>query len=430
MPSTDMTPEEIDNLIAENTELRHQIEDQDEASKAKKTSMFRRILSIVLAILAILAIMASVDAIWLKTTLQNEDQFVSTLENLIVHEDVAAALSVQIADGIIEATDAEVLIAENLPPDLEFISAPITEAMSGLLENTASRLLQSEAAGTVWSATLRTTHIGVSAVLSGSDTALVSEAGQIAVDLDELAILVLDRAGELGLPLPDAETSFGQIVIFESEELAAVQSVAEAINTIGWILPALALLLIAGALLADPDRRWMTAFLGFGTAFGMLGSLAMLRIGRSAMLNAIEDEITRNAGKATWDIVLDRLISASWGILVLGLIVGFIAWAVGPSHRAQQFSSWISTTVGNWRKPEEADPSGFSKFLAGSKRTLEMIVVAIGMLFVVFGPSLSAIRVLITALVVIGIVVLIEVLAGPAEKTADPAVPESEHIDA
>ena len=425
-----MTPEEIDNLIAENTELRHQIEDQNEASKAKKTSMFRRILSIVLAILAIVAIVASVDAIWLKTTLQNEDQFVSTFDELIVHEDVATALSVQIADGIIEATDAEVLIAENLPPELEFISAPITEAMSGLLENTASSLLQSEAAGTVWSATLRTTHIGVSAVLSGNDTALVSEAGQIAVDLDELAILVLDRAGELGLPLPDAETSFGQIVIFESEELAAVQNVAQAISTIGWLLPLIALLLIAGALLADPDRRWMTAFLGFGTAFGMLGSLVVLRVGRNVTLNAIEDEVTRVAGQATWDIVLDRLISATWGILVLGLIIGFIAWAVGPSPRAQGFSSWISTTVGNWRKPEEADPSGFSKFLAGSKRTIELIVVAIGLLFVLFGPSLSAVRVLVTTLVVVGIVVLIEILAGPAEKTADPSVPASEHIDA
>jgi hypothetical protein len=428
--SAEMTPEEIDKLIAENANLRGELQIQGEADKAKKPSTFRRILSIVLAILAILAIVASIDAQWLKTTLEDEDQFVSTFDELIVEEDIATALSIRIADGIIEATDAEVFITENLPPDLAFIGAPITDAVSGLLANTAKPLLQSDAASTAWTATLRTTHVAVSAVLTGNGGVLASEGGQVAVDLDEVAGLVVDQAAELGLSLPDTETSFGQIVIIQSDELAAVQNVAQAISTIGWVLPLIALLLIAGAVWSAPDRRWMTAFLGFGTAFGLLGSLAVLRVGRNATLNAIEDEITRTAGEATWDIVLDRLVSASWGILALGLVVGFIAWAVGPSPRAQQFSSWISTTVGNWRKPAEADPSGFAKFLAGSKRTIELIVVAIGLLFVLFGPSLSAMRVLVTTLIVVGIVVLIEILAGPAETSSDLSLPESEHVDA
>jgi hypothetical protein len=162
----------------------------------------------------------------------------------------------------------------------------------------------------------------------------------------------------------------------------------------------------------------------------MLLSLAGLRIGRNVTLNTIEDEVTRVAGEAAWDIVLDRLISASWGILVLGLIIGFIAWAIGPSPRAQQFTSWATGTVDSWRRPEEADPSGFAKFLAGSKRTIEMIVVAIGLLFVLFGPSLSALRVLLITLVVAGIVVLIEILAGPAEASPELSLPESEQIDA
>ena len=430
MTSEDMTPEEIDNLLAENADLRRQVQSQGEADGEKKPSTFRRILSIILAILAIVAIAASVDAIWLKTTLQDEEQFVSTFEELIVHEDVATALSIRIADGIIEATDAEIYITENLPPDLAFIGAPITDAVSGLLATTAKSLLQTDVAATAWTTTLRTTHVAVSAVLTGNGGVLASEGGQVAVDLDEVANLVVDQAAELGFSLPETETSLGQIVIFESEELAAVQNVAQTINTIGWLLPLIALILIAGAVWSAPDRRWMTAFLGFGTALGMLASLVGLRIGKNATLNAIEDEITRTAGEATWDIVLDRLISASWGILVLGLIIGFIAWAVGPSPRAQQFSSWISTTVGSWRKPEEADPSGFSKFLAGSKRTIELIVVAIGLLFVLFGPSLSAVRVLVTTFVVVGFVVLIEILAGPAETSQDSSLPESEHIDA
>jgi hypothetical protein len=425
-----MTPEQIDGLIAENKELRSRIMSQDDAQKSSGGSTFRRVLSIVLAVLAILAIVASVDAVWLKTTLQDEEQFLSTFQDLTRQEEIATAMSVHVADGIIEATDAEAYIAETLPPELVFISAPITDAMTELLAKTAKQLIQSDAVNTAWTATLRTSHIAVSAVLSGDGGAVASEGGQIALDLDEIAALVVDRAAEAGLPLPEVETDFGEIVIYESEELAAAQTVAQTINQMGWLLPFIALLLIIGSVWAAPDRRWITAFLGFGTAFGMLLSLAGLRIGRNATLNTIEDDVTREAGEAVWDMVLDRLVTGSWGILMLGLIIGFVAWAIGPSPRAQQFTSWAAGTVGSWRKPAEADPSGFASFLAGSKRTIEMIVIAIGLLFVLFGPSLSALRVLLITIVVVAIVVLIEVLAGPAEATQEPSLPESKQVDA
>jgi hypothetical protein len=425
-----MTPQEIDELIAENNELRSQVMSQNDAMKSSGGSTFRRVLSIVLAVLAILAIVASVDAVWLKTTLQDEEQFVSTFQDSTKQEEIATAMSVRIADGIIEATDADVYITENLPPELQFIAAPITDAMTELLANTAKPLIQSDAVNTAWTGALRATHVAVSAVLSGNEGALVAEGGQVAVDLDEIAGVVVERAAEAGLTLPETETSFGQIVIYESEELAAAQSVAQTIDRMGWMLPFIALLLIIGSVWSAPDRRWITAFLGFGTAFGMLLSLAGLRIGRNVTLSTIEDEVTRAAGEATWDMVLDRLIKGSWGILVLGLIIGFVAWAIGPSPRAQQFTSWAIGTVDSWRRPAEADPSGFATFLAGSKRTIEMIVVAIGLLFVLFGPSLSALRVLLITLVVVGIVVVIEILAGPAEATQEPSLPESERIDA
>ena len=146
MASTVMTPEEIDNLIAENANLRHQLQDQSETDKEKKPSALRRILSIVLAILAIVAIVASVDAIWLKTTLQDEDQFVSTFEELIVHEDVATALSIRIADGIIEATDAEVFIT-NTPTIAERAGRTLKEGHSlGLAGNGGATALASHMA--------------------------------------------------------------------------------------------------------------------------------------------------------------------------------------------------------------------------------------------------------------------------------------------
>ena len=68
MTSQNLTPEEIDKLVAENTELRSQTELQRTAEPSSGSSTFRKVLAIILAVLAILAIAASVDAIWLSDT--------------------------------------------------------------------------------------------------------------------------------------------------------------------------------------------------------------------------------------------------------------------------------------------------------------------------------------------------------------------------
>jgi len=47
------------------------------------------------------------------------------------------------------------------------------------------------------------------------------------------------------------------------------------------------------------------------------------------------------------------------------------------------------------------------------KRTIQIVAVLLGLLFVLVGPPPSGLLVIVTAAVVLGIVVLVEVLAGP-----------------
>jgi hypothetical protein len=163
----------------------------------------------------------------------------------------------------------------------------------------------------------------------------------------------------------------------------------------------------------------MTQFLGFGTALALLLSLVALRIGRNATINVIDDEIVREGAGAVWDTVLARLTQATWAILLLALIVGFVAWATGPSERAGLFRVWTSRTLDSWRRPDEEQPSGFTAFLAEWKRTIQVVVVVLGLLFVLLGPAPSGLLVIITAALALGIVVLIEVLAGPEKAPKD-----------
>jgi hypothetical protein len=415
----DLSPEEIAALQEENERLRRQV------SSEKRRPTARLVIAVIVALLAIVAVAAAVDAVWLETTLQEEEQFVSTLTPLPSNDDVATAMSIRVADGVIEASEFETRVTSALPEGLEFAAGPLTSSVRDFVAGAAKDVLQSDAVATAWTTTLRVTHTAASAVLSGNDAALVAEGGQVAIDLDEIATVVVERVEAAGIELPEVEAEFGTIVIYEADQLAAAQEAAQAIDTLGWLVPLIAALLIAAAVAIAPDRRWMASFLGFGVAIGVLINLAALRIAQGAMLSGIEDQITRDAAEAAWDTLASGLRAGSWGVIILALIVGFVAWAMGPSPRARAFMSTVTGTVEAWQRPAEAEPSAFATFLAGSKRTIQTVVVILGLLFLLFGPVLTALRVIAVAVIVIVIVVLVEVFAGPAERPAEAPADEA-----
>ena len=400
--------EELAALRSENEALRDQLD-----KRQTRGPLGRRILAGVLAVLAIIAVVAAVQAVWLKTTLQDEDRFVATLQSLPQDPAVANVLSIRVANGVVEAAGVEVFVADALPDEMSFLASPLTTAIEDLIARVANEVIQSDAVTSVWTATLRVTHKAVSAVLTGNDGALAAGEGKVAIDLDQVGAVVLERVEATGLDLPDFDVSLGQITLYENEDLAAIQAVARNINTVGWFLPLLALILIAGAIWASPNRRRMTQFLGFGTALGLLLGLAALRISRHATLNGIDDEIQREAAGSAWDTIFARLIQSIWALLLLALLIGLIAWATGPSERAHRFTAWTSRTIDGWRRPTEEQPSGFTAFLAEWKRTIQVVIVIFGLLFVLFGPPPSGLLVIITAALVLGIVVLVELFAGP-----------------
>ncbi len=400
--------EELAALRTENEVLRDQLD-----GRRTKGPVWRRILAGVLAVLAIIAVVAAVQALWLKTTLQDEDRFVAAFQQLPQDAAVASALSIRVASGIVEAAGVDVFVSEALPDELSFLASPLTNTIEDLIAGLANEVIESDAVTSAWTATLRVTHNAVSAVLTGNDRALAVGDGKVVIDLDQVGAVVVDRVSSTGLDLPDFDVSLGQITLYENEDLAAVQAVARSINTIGWFLPLVALALIAAAIWATPNRKKMTQFLGFATSLGLLLSLAALRISRHATFNGIDDEIEREAAGSAWDTIFARLIQSTWALLLLALIIGLIAWATGPSERAHGVTAWISRTIDAWRRPTEEQPSGFTAFLAEWKRTIQVVIVVVGLLFVLFGPPPSGLLVIVTAAVVLAIVGLVELFAGP-----------------
>lgn len=424
--------DELAAIQAENAELREQLAAAPAPKATKKqpgrVSTWRKISVWVLIVLAVVSVVASISAVWAKTTLQDEDQFVATLEPLPKEESVAAAISVTVADGVVEAIGVETWVIEKLPPELEFVAAPLTDAIEGFVATAASEVVRSDAFTSIWSTTVRATHTAASAVISGNGRALEAEGGVVAINLDEIAGVVVENVEAAGLEVPDVDLELGSIVLYEDEQLAAVQSLAAAIDTVGWFLPLLALVFIVAAIAVSRDRRRTTAVLGFGAAIGTAVSLIGLRLGRNYVVNAIEDATNQEAAGDIWDLLLNRLYQMMWATLILALIVGIVAWFAGPSTRAVNTRTWASGTIGRWRQPAEENPNSFTDFVAEWKATIEVVAVAAGLMFIFFGPSPTGFSVLLTAVIVLAVIVVTEVLAAPKPEAVTPDV-EVEEVE-
>jgi hypothetical protein len=420
------TSGESEAVRAENDELPRQVATQQAVTATKQKSVknpwWRETIVGVAIVLAIFSIVVSISAVWAKTTLQDEDQFVATLEPLPKDEAVATAISVAVADGVIDAVGVEAWVTEKLPTELEFVAAPLTDAINGFVATAATDVIESDAFTSVWSTTVRVTHKAVSAVISGNDRALEAEGGTVSFNLDEIAGVVVERVEAAGLDVPDADLELGSIVLYEDEQLAAVQSLAKAIDTIGWFLPLLSLIFVVVAVAVSRNRRRTMAVLGFGTFIGTALGLVSLRLGRNYVVNAIEDATKQEAAGAVWDVLLERLYQMMWATLILALIVGIVAWFAGPGTRAVTTRAWMSGTIGRWRQPVEESPNSFTDFVAEWKATVEVVAVAVGLMFIFFGPSPTGFSVLLTAVIVLAVVVATEVLAAPQPEVVTPVV--------
>lgn len=378
---------------------------------------WRNVVAAIVALVFLVNLSGAIYVGWLSTTITDEDKFVSTFEPLLQDEAVAEALSLRLANGVVEATDMAEFMAEVAPDRLEFLAIPLTRAVRDQIAEIANGVITSDGATTVWSTALRTTHKAVSAVLTGNDAALVAEDGQVALDVNVIVDMVVNRLGEIGLDLPDTDFQIDPIVLYESDQLASAQSAARLFGSIGLIVWLILLILAALAIWIATDRRWIVAFIGFGGAIVALIDLAGLRIARTALLDGTHSEVVRAARESVWDHTAAPLVSAGWAVFALFLIAGIIAWARGPSENARRLSASTSGLLNTWRGETASEPSPFAMFVADWKRVIQVLLVALGFLFLLFGPAPSGLVVILTAGVVVGVLGLIEIVAGPSSST-------------
>ena len=385
--------EDLEALATRNAELERDL------AAATAGRGWRMTVALILVLLFAVALYAANHAVWFATTVLNTDQFVDTLAPLPEDPAVAAALGSQFASSVVENNDISGTIAGLLPEGIAFISIPITEAIEGVIADTAEQIISSDGFARVWAGALRLTHSGVLVVLDGGSRGnLVANDGGVAIDLSELAAEVDARLANLGIEVFDAESIDAQIVIFDGSGFGLARWIAELIYTVRWVAPVVVVVLLVASLLVATDRRRIGWWLGTAAAVTMALTLIELRFLRTTIVGSVVDPVQAEGVEASWGILTDRFVTQTWAVLALGLIVAIATWVFGTSPRSRAIRSAFDRN-----KPSESD-AGLLGFIGSHARVVQWSAVAIGVVFLLMTPSLTGVLVIVTAIIV-GLVV-------------------------
>lgn len=253
---------------------------------------------------------------WVERQALDTDQWVSVSNDMLSEDDVRAALSLFLVGELFNTVD----VAEQLNPRLPGPTAPLAGPIAASLQSNAVGLVDRDLATkqfrTLWTNANRTAHTAFVRVVRGDD--------------GDLLVRVSER---LGLPASIVDripADAGQLVVFESDQLSAVQQTVRVIDLMSPYLFILVVVLYGAAVFLAIDRRLALRNLGITV---VVGSVLLLIAQRVTIGIGVEQLVSgRERARAAVDsivpIATGLLNELSWAWLAMGVIIV----AYEPAH--------------------------------------------------------------------------------------------------
>jgi hypothetical protein len=416
-PELDGLRKEVERLEAENLRLEGEL--QRKIIKESKPFSWRNLVAWILVVIAFIMAIGAVPATWAHDYLLDTERFVDTVAPLIKEEEIARAISERAADILVEELDVEDRLKRALPEEIDFIAGPVSNGVQSLAQRSAEFILTSEQFYWVWERLLRASHATAIAAVRGEAALKLTEEGDIVLDLGELLRNTKERLVEEGLtflervPVPE---DTGTVVLFTAEELGVARGGVHFLDILNWVLPALALLLFAAAVIISTDRRRFLMASGICIALAMAISLIALNYSKNYLLGQVEAETNLVAAQLVWTRVFHNLVSVQAGILALGVVVAAGAALAGPYRWAIWMRTGTAHIFEDWRDRRRRgvkEPGPVGKFLEAHKMAFRVGGLALAVIVLLLLPKVTAGAVIGAAVALVIYLAAIELLRSP-----------------
>ncbi len=323
----------------------------------------RSIAAGVLGVLAILVLMVTTVAVWAKATVFSSEKVAGIVGDALEEPDVQAALADYITTQVFAAVDVDAALTSILPDALSRLEPVIAAGAQTAVDRALTTLLATPEVQNLLEEVVERAHARAMQLLEGDglvDGISVVD-GAVTVNLLPLVGRGLERLQSLGLfsdlQIPELDASgdpqeqiaalsqatgrdirpdFGQLVVYESDELADAQATLETAQRIVviskravWLLAGLTIVLIAATIFVA-RRRWRaTLLLGVGGAAAMILTRALVR-------RVVDDApalAAKPGGKAAIDAIVSGATTSLMRLAALVLLVAIAAIVLGLLRR-------------------------------------------------------------------------------------------------
>jgi hypothetical protein len=442
-------------LEAEADRLRLRVRELEQRPQRRR--VMRRLAATLFLVLAVLAFAVAVPGAWARRTLLDTDRYVALVAPLPQDPAVQEYLSRTITTAVFESLSVEERLNDALEeraPRLGFLAGPLTNGVRGFVQDRVRSVVSSEVFASFWTQANRFVHEQLVSALRGEEGGLVSADGKVVLDLlpivnetlRRIATLASELIGrDLSLPevtpeevpaevIPRLEAAldvdlpdrFGTIVIYDGNEIAAVQRAVDLFAR-GIVLAALAFLVLAvAALWSSPSKR--------RTLVQLASALLVVLVVERRFAFAAADRVVEQAmeaNRAAAGAVVDRVVGSLAGytgwLLLIIVTVLLVALLTGPYPWAVRLRDWVRgasvAVVGDAR---ERPPSRAAESMAAHRDALMLGGAGLAAaIFLVADLSIGG-AIVVTALLAMFELVVYRVAAATRDRGAVPAGGTSE----
>jgi hypothetical protein len=390
----------------------------------RRLRVTRGVIASLLVVIGCVAVMGANAAVWLRRHAFDTDAYVETVRTLPQDERISEPMADFLVDQLFATTDAEDRIESALPDRADWLAGPLVGSSREQATAVAQDIIESEQFEEFWVQANRTAHEQAVDIVHDDPDVVDLNDGEVTLDLTQALELLRDQLGVVGdeifanVEIPEGQ---GEIVVYRSETLSAMQRLIKLVDRLAWILPIVAVVAFALALAIAVHRARVVVTIGVGVAVALGIELVITRLARTEVLDLIRDEDVKVAADAAWDdIVTAGFVAQTTLMITIALVVAGAAFLAGTTRRALGLRRGAIQT---WRQRVDFRPAlqnvrgRVGPALAPRRGLAQVLCLAAGLVVLLLWPSITWMVLLVVLVVVAGALGLVELLSA----TATPA---------